>query len=134
MKRTVNLVLLILCLIFVSCSRTDADIKKVLAYPYEHGERTGLSVWLTASVPSEEGLKIVLTSPDGALSWTTAAEKDKFDSLTYYGCADFAMPANTELPSGMWKVELICRDGQVSESSFFIDYKKPSNSPTDFSE
>lgn len=107
-------VLLILVVIAVSCSRVEASVDDV----FYTVDDCIMGVWVTGQVPSEEGLIMTVKSPDKSKTWTVSAETATYKSVKYYGFTGFAIPKGNSFESGLWTVELACRDGQVATGSF----------------
>ena len=117
-------ILALLCLL-TSCYKGDFSISSVVAQPYVKAstKTLGLSVYITGSIPSEEGLTMVVTSPDGTLSWTITAKQAIVDNITYYGSSSLSMPSSASLPTGVWTLKLYYKDGRTLSETFEVSYR-----------
>ncbi len=129
MKRTLLpakflLILALFCLL-TSCYKGEFKVSSIVAQPYvsESTKAMGLSVFITASVPSEDGLTMVVSSPDGTLSWTTTAKQAIVDGVTYYGVSNLVMPDGALLPTGLWTLTLYYKDGRTLKDTFEVSYR-----------
>lgn len=109
----------------VSCYKGSFEASSVVAQPYvsANSGSMGLSVFFTGSVPSEEGLTMSITSPDGVFSWTVVANKALVDDVSYYGCSNLAMPYGVVLPTGQWSLNLYYKDGRTLDYTFEVNYR-----------
>lgn len=107
-------VLIVLIVLAVSCSRVEASVDDVFFTVND----CVMGVWVTGQVPSEDGLIITVKSPDKSKTWTTSAEITTYKSVKYYGFTGFTVPKGNSFESGIWTVELACKDGQVATGSF----------------
>jgi len=46
-----------------------------------------------------------------------------FQGTKYYGSSDITMPLGSNLPTGLWSIDLIYKDGRTVSESFTVDYK-----------
>ena len=107
-----------------SCYKGDFSVSSVVAQPYVKASSSmGLSLYVTGSVPKEDGLTMVATSPDGSLSWSFTAEKAIVDEVTYYGCSNLAMPSSATLPTGLWSLTVYYKDGRTLDLTFEVTYR-----------
>ena len=118
------LILALLCLL-TSCYKGTFSVSSVVAQPYVKAstKTMGLSVYITGSVPSVDGLTMVVSSPDGSLSWTTPAKEAIVDNVTYYGSSSLSMPSSASLPTGLWTLNLYYKDGRTLTETFEISYR-----------
>lgn len=122
------LVLIILAISLVpSCSKAEFSASNLQAQPYVRLDgKMGLSLYAIPSSGSKKKtdltVQMVVTSPDGNLSWSFEAAKVTYDKLTYYGSSDISMPDGMPLPKGKWSVDVINSDGSTVTLSFDISY------------
>ena len=133
--------LLFLTAVFVfgllSCHKGEISVSQTLVQPYIVCEDTeykseglnetvdwsmGLSLYISATVPSEDGLQMVVTDSTGSLSWTFTPSVTTYEDSTYYGTSNISMPKGVLLPQGNWSLELLYKDGQTLSLSFEVSY------------
>lgn len=124
-KRIFLLAVFFALLCLVSCYRGSFELSSVVAQPYVKAStgQLGLSVYFTGTVPSEEGLTMSVSSPDGSFSWTITANKASLDGVSYYGSSSLVMPSGALLPKGLWSFNLYCKDGRTLSSTFEVNYR-----------
>ena len=83
----------------------------------------GLSLYVSASVPSLEGLSMVVTDPSSNLTWSFFPSSVQYDGAVYYGTSDILMPHGTTLPEGSWSLEILYKDGRTLDLSFDVSYR-----------
>ena len=129
------LIFALICLL-TSCYKGEFNISSVVAQPYvkTSSGSMGLSLYITGSVPSEDGLTMVATSPDGTLSWTVTAKQAIVDNVTYYGSSSLVMPDDTMLPTGTWSLKLYYKDGRTLEGTFEVSYRDVSGALSHYAE
>ena len=118
---------LILIILAISCTKAEFSASNLQAQPYVRTDGTmGLSLYVipSSSVKKKGDLSIqmVVTSPDGNLSWSFDAAKVEYDKLLYYGSSDISMPDSKPLPKGKWSVDVINSDGSTVTLTFDISY------------
>ena len=118
---------LILIVLVISCTKAEFSATNLQAQPYVRTDGTmGLSLYvIPASSVKKKGdlsIQMVVTSPDGNLSWSFDASKVEYDKLSYYGSSDISMPDNKPLPKGKWTVDVINSDGRTVTLTFDISY------------
>ena len=118
---------LILIILAISCTKAEFSASNLQAQPYVRTDGTmGLSLYVipSSSVKKKGDLSIqmVVTSPDGNLSWSFDAAKVEYDKLSYYGSSDISMPDSKPLPKGKWSVDVINSDGSTVTLTFDILY------------
>lgn len=122
------LVLIILAISLVpSCSKAEFSASNLQAQPYVRlDDKMGLSLYAIPSSGSKKKtdltVQMVVTSPDGNLSWSFEAAKVTYDKLTYYGSSDISMPDGMPLPKGKWSVDVINSDGSTVTLAFDVSY------------
>ena len=122
------LVLIILAISLVpSCSKAEFSASNLQAQPYVRRDgKMGLSLYAIPSSGSKKKtdltVQMVVTSPDGNLSWSFEAAKVTYDKLTYYGSSDISMPDGMPLPKGKWSVDVINSDGSTVTLAFDVSY------------
>ena len=122
------LVLIILAIFLVtSCSKAEFSASNLQAQPYVRLDgKMGLSLYAIPSSGSKKKtdltVQMVVTSPDGNLSWSFEAAKVTYDKLTYYGSSDISMPDGIPLPKGKWSVDVINSDGSTVTLAFDVSY------------
>lgn len=122
------LVLIILAISLVpSCSKAEFSASNLQAQPYVRRDgKMGLSLYAIPSSGSKKKtdltVQMVVTSPDGNLSWSFEAAKVEYDKLTYYGRSDISMPDGMPLPKGKWSVDVINSDGSTVTLAFDVSY------------
>lgn len=122
------LVLIILAISLVpSCSKAEFSASNLQAQPYVRRDgKMGLSLYAIPSSGSKKKtdltVQMVVTSPDGNLSWSFEAAKVTYDKLTYYGSSDISMPDGSPLPKGKWSVDVINSDGSTVTLAFDVSY------------
>lgn len=87
----------------------------------------GLSLYVFASVPSNDGLQMVVTSPGGSLSWSFVPSATVYEGSTYYGSSNIMMPDHVLLPKGTWSLGLLYKDGRTIDVSFEVSYTNVSD-------
>lgn len=117
--------ILALSVLLTSCYKGDFELSSIVAQPYVNAssKAMGLSLYVTGSVPSEEGLTMVANSPDGSLSWTVTANQAIVDGVTYYGSSALSMPSGASLPTGLWTLTLYSKDGRTLKGTFEVSYR-----------
>ena len=116
-------VFLILLLILTSCSGDNDSVSGLQVQPYVRPDGTmGLSIYMMTSAAKDETMQMVVTDPEGNLSWSFNAEESKFDGKTYRGSSDISMPRGIMLPQGTWSVDVMFRDGTTITKSFEVSY------------
>jgi len=108
-----------------SCSRDSNTVSGLQVQPYvriSDGDM-GLSLYMMTSTDSDDTLQMVVTSPDGRLTWTFSARYTNFAGTVYAGNPDIRMPAGASLPKGTWKVDVLFRDGTTITKDFAVDYE-----------
>lgn len=108
-----------------SCYKGSLEASNIVAQPYINASSgaMGLSVYFTGSVPSDDGLTMTVTSPDGALSWTVTVSKVIVDGVSYYGASNLAMPGGAVLPTVQWSLKLYYKDGRTLDYNFDVSYR-----------
>lgn len=113
-----------LVLLTPSCSRDSNTVSGLQVQPYVLGDGSmGLSLFMITSARSDETLQMVVTSPDGHLSWGFNAEFTNHAGTVYAGSADIRMPKGSALPKGTWKVDVLFRDGTTITRDFVVSYE-----------
>ena len=129
------IVFLILLLILTSCSGDSESVSGIYAQPYVRSDGTmGLSLYMITSAEKDENVQMVVTGPDGNLSWRFNALESKFDGKTYRGSSDMIMPQGSRLPKGTWAVDVLFKDGTTITKSFDVSYKDSFVIPDSLSE
>ena len=122
MKHRILLVLILL-VILVSCSKEDFTVSSVKTQSYVcHDGRMGLSVYIIASQNDEGSVQFSLKDPSGTLSWSLTASKTVLDGMTYLGSSDVCMPLGSPLPEGTWSLDVMYKDGTTVTRTFEVDY------------
>ena len=117
------ILILTLLLALASCSSGDDSVSGIHAQPYVRSDGTmGLSLYMITSAAKDETVQMVVTAPDGNLSWRFNAAESKFDGKTYRGSSDISMPRGTMLPQGDWSVDVLFKDGTTITKSFDVSY------------
>ena len=107
MKHRILLVLILL-VILVSCSKEDFTVSSVKTQSYVcHDGRMGLSVYIIASQSDEDSVQFSIKDPSGTLSWSLTAAKSVLDGTTYVGSSDVCMPLGSPLPEGTWSLDVM---------------------------
>ena len=107
-----------------SCSRDSNTVNGLQVQPYVRSDGSmGLSLYMITSARSDETLQMVVTSPDGKLSWSFNAVFSNFAGTVYTGSPDIRMPTGTSLPKGTWKVDVLFHDGTTITREFSVDYE-----------
>ena len=112
-------------LFLTSCYKGSLEVSSLVAQPYVNASSgsMGLSLYFTGSLPSENGLTMAVSSPDGVFSWTVVAKKAIVDNVAYYGSSNLAMPDGALLPTGVWSMKLYYKDGRTLDYSFEVNYR-----------
>ena len=122
MKHRILLVLILL-VILVSCSKEDFTVSSVKTQSYVcHDGRMGLSVYINASQNDEGSVQFSIKDPSGTLSWSLTASKMVLDGTTYVGSSDVCMPLGSLLPEGTWSLDVMYKDGTTVNRTFEVDY------------
>jgi len=135
-KRLLIFLTVVSVLGFSSCHKGTFSVSQTLVQPYiiceenqdgTSGDKSvvwsmGLSLYVHAFVPSENGLQMILTDPSGYLSWSFTPSSTTYDGVTYYGSSNIAMPSGALLPQGTWSLEILYKDGRTLELSFDVSY------------
>lgn len=122
MKHRILLVLILL-VILVSCSKEDFTVSSVKTQSYVcHDGRMGLSVYIIASQNDEGSVQFSIKDPSGTLSWSLTASKTVLDGMTYLGSSDACMPLGSPLPEGTWSLDVMYKDGTTVTRTFEVDY------------
>lgn len=122
MKHRILLVLILL-VILVSCSKEDFTVSSVKTQSYVcHDGRMGLSVYIIASQNDEGSVQFSIKDPSGTLSWSLTASKMVLDGTTYVGSSDVCMPLGSPLPEGTWSLDVMYKDGTTVTRTFEVDY------------
>ena len=121
------LILILAISLVISCSKAEFSASNLQAQPYVRPDgKMGLSLYVIPSSGSKKKtdltVQMVVTSPDGNLSWSFEAAKVEYDKLTYYGSSDISMPDGRALPKGKWTVDVINSDGSTVTLDFDISY------------
>ena len=117
------LIVLVLLLALVSCSKEDFTVSSVQTQSYVcHDGRMGLSVYIIASQNDEGSVQFSITDPSGTLSWSLTASKTVIDGMTYLGSSDVCMPLGSPLPEGTWSLDVMYKDGTTVSRTFEVDY------------
>ena len=113
-----------LAILAPSCSRDSNTVSGLQVQPYVRSDGSmGLSLYMITSADSDETLQMVVTSPDGKLSWSFNARFTNYAGTIYAGTPDIRMPSGTSLPKGTWKVDVLFRDGTTITREFPVDYE-----------
>lgn len=123
--RTFFLVFLCSFFLLASCHKGAFSVSHVIAQPYivASDVSMGLSLYVSASVPSLEGLSMVVTDPSSNLTWSFVPSSVQYDGAVYYGTSDILMPHGTTLPEGSWSLEILYKDGRTLDLSFDVSYR-----------
>lgn len=127
--RTFFLVSLCSFLLLASCHKGEFSVSQVMAQPYIVSSDSsgvldmGLSLYVSASVPSLDGMSMVVTDPSSNLTWSFAPSEVQYDGTTYYGTSDIMMPHGSMLPEGSWNLEILYKDGRTLDLSFEVSYR-----------
>lgn len=115
---------IVLVILAASCSRDSNTVSGLQVQPYVRSDGSmGLSLYMMTSAKSGETLQMVVTSPDGNLSWSFNASFSTFSGTVYAGSPDIRMPSGTALPKGTWKVDVLFRDGTTLTEEFSVGYE-----------
>ena len=127
--RTARAVLLalILVVLVISCTKNEFSASNLQAQPYVRTDGTmGLSIYVIPSSSTNKkgdfSVQMVVTSPDGNLSWSFDAARVEYEKLSYFGSSNISMPDAKPLPKGKWNVDVINSDGSTVTLSFDISY------------
>lgn len=127
MKASRTFFLVFLCSFFLlaSCHKGEFSVSQVIAQPYivASDVSMGLSLYVSASVPSLEGLSMVVTDPSSNLTWSFVPSSVQYDGAVYYGTSDIIMPHGAPLPEGFWSLEILYKDGRTLDLSFDVSYR-----------
>ena len=127
MKASRTFFLVFLCSFFLlaSCHKGAFSVSHVIAQPYivASDVSMGLSLYVSASVPSLEGLSMVVTDPSSNLTWSFVPSTVQKDGAVYYGTSDIIMPHGAPLPEGSWNLEILYKDGRTLDLSFDVSYR-----------
>ena len=131
MKAFRSFLLVLLCFfpLFVSCHKGEFSVSQVLAQPYVVASDVscigdmGLSLYVMASIPSLDGLTMVVTDPASNLIWSFSPSKVEYEGAVYYGTSDILMPQGSFLPTGAWSLEIRYKDGRTLNFSFEVSYR-----------
>ncbi len=127
--RTFFLVFLCSFFLLASCHKGEFSVSQVIAQPYivasdvSSSSDMGLSLYVSASVPSLEGLSMVVTDPSSNLTWSFVPSSVQYDGAVYYGTSDILMPHGAPLPEGSWSLEILYKDGRTLDLSFDVSYR-----------
>ena len=123
--RTFFLVFLCSFLLLASCHKGEFSVSQVIAQPYivSSDSSMGLSLYVSASVPSLDGMSMVVTDPSSNLTWSFTPSSVQYDGATYYGTSDIMMPHGSVLPEGSWNLEILYKDGRTLDLSFDVSYR-----------
>lgn len=123
--RTFFLVFLCSFFLLASCHKGEFSVSQVIVQPYivASDVSMGLSLYVSASVPSLEGLSMVVTDPSSNLTWSFVPSSVQYDGAVYYGTSDILMPHGTTLPEGSWSLEILYKDGRTLDLSFDVSYR-----------
>lgn len=123
--RTFFLVFLCSFFLLASCHKGAFSVSQVIAQPYIVASNVsmGLSLYVSASVPSLEGLSMVVTDPSSNLTWSFVPSSVQYDGAVYYGTSDILMPHGAPLPEGSWSLEILYKDGRTLDLSFDVSYR-----------
>lgn len=127
--RTFFLVFLCSFFLLASCHKGEFSVSHVIAQPYVVASDVscigdmGLSLYVMASVPSLDGLTMVVTDPTSNLVWSFSPSKVEYEGAVYYGTSDILMPHGTTLPEGSWSLEILYKDGRTLDLSFDVSYR-----------
>lgn len=113
-----------LAILAPSCSRDSNTVGALQVQPYVHADGSmGLSLYMITSAKYDETLQMVVTSPDGHLSWGFNATFTNHSGTIYAGTSDIRMPGGSVLPKGTWKVDVLFRDGTTITKEFDVSYE-----------
>ena len=134
--RFLSCTILVIALIMApSCSRDSNSVSGLQVQPYVSGDGSmGLSLYMMTSAKSDETLQMVVTSPDGHLSWSFNASFTNYAGTVYAGSPDIRMPKGSALPKGTWKVDVLFRDGTTITKDFIVNYEDSYVVPVDIEE
>ena len=127
--RTFFIVSLCSLLLLASCHKGEFSVSQVMAQPYIVSSDSpgtfdmGLSLYVSASVPSLDGMSMVVTDPSSNLTWSFAPSSVQYDGTTCYGTSDIMMPHGSMLPEGSWNLEILYKDGRTLDLSFDVSYR-----------
>ena len=135
MRHRFCLILAIVFIVLCSCSSSDDSVSGLHAQPYVRSDGSmGLSLYMITSAGKDETVQMVVTDPEGNLSWRLNASEEKFDGKTYHGSSDILMPRLSMLPQGTWSVDVLFKDGTTITKSFEVNYDSSFEIPEDYSD
>ena len=135
MRHRLLVFLILLLFVLTACYRDSDSVSDLHAQPYARSDGTmGLSLYMITSATKDENVQMVVTNPDGNLSWRFNAAESKFDGKTYRGSSDIIMPKGSMLPQGTWSVDVLFKDGTTITRSFDVSYDDSFTVPDSLSE
>ncbi len=128
MKKVTSVVLLVL-LLFISCSRKEVHLDNIITYPvviasyWDEKEVAYLNEALALMIFSnqfelDETYEVSLTSPSKQFSWHFKSKAVEVADLKALVKNDLLIPTEFSLESGLYKIEILFLDGQLIEETF----------------
>lgn len=133
--KKVGLVVLLVLLLFISCSRKEVYLDNVVTYPvviasyWDEKELAYLNEALALMIFSnqfelDEVYEVTLTSPSKQFSWHFKSKAVEVADLKALVKNDLLIPTEFSLESGLYKIEILFLDGQLIEETF--TFNRPS--------
>jgi len=121
MKKTAEILLILILLLCISCERDSIKARTVASSTFVTQEgREAVSLWFALDGYTE-AQRLEIRTPDGSLSWNLGVSTQDFEGSVFTGSADAVMPLGVSLPSGQWSYTLVFRDGRTLEGVFDIN-------------
>lgn len=126
------LVLLASILTLFSCSREEFAIdsfkSRVSAITYlpENVHQEMLSIVFSLRMEKEQGIDLVLKTPDGSMQWQSRATVKAIDGQYWYGTVGLSLGSALSLPDGTYELSLLNQDGRTLTHEFDVSHSKRS--------
>lgn len=125
MRKTLNIILLIFCLVFfAACSSTEFTISDVEAnYLVDESGATFVSLSFKTSLSDSDTVYATLTSPDGNLTWEGECSIAKTDKDTFRTFSNALLPY---MVGGEWHLT-VSRSDKSKEMAFTLSAPEAEN-------
>ena len=110
-------------IVAVSCTKEEFYVDGIQVQPYVRLDGTmGLSLYVMVSDPDENAVQFTVKNPDGSLTWSFKASRVSYSGQKYLGNSDISMPSGMRLPTGLWTMDVMYKDGTTITRKFDVDY------------
>lgn len=121
MKKTAEIVLILLLLLCVSCERDTVKASSVVSESFVTREgREAVSLWFVLEGYTD-AQRLEIRSPSDSLTWSLAVSTAEYEGRVFTGSSDAVMPLGTSLLEGQWSYTLVFKDGRTLEGVFDIN-------------